>query len=257
MDKKRISERTETCIVLGLACTFLFAISFVFCVWNVSLQDKIESNNNTVASLQSTIDFQQKTIDSKEETISNLQKELNEQSQTLQGMQRALDSSEAKENSQNERIDELKQENQQLKNEREALQQLMNEINEIPAKYKEIFFKTSEVMFAATLFNQDIRVLKIDTKANKIIDILTDTELEMKGVHNFIEGSYGYEFTMEEFLKGDTAIEINGMHYSVIGIPSILETKAFDGNVSLYDICETLTVLRAEKTGQFILDTIY
>lgn len=250
MDKKRISERTEAFIALGLMCAFLFAISFIFCAWNVSLKDQIKSNSDTIANLQS-------TIDSKEKDINDLQEKLDEQSKTIIDLQNALDKSKASENLQNERIDKLTQENQQLEKECEAIQQLMEEINQIPERYKETFFKTSEITFAATLFNQDIRVLKIDTKANKIIDILTDTELEMKGVHNFIEGSYGYEFTMEEFLKGDTAIEINGMHYSVIGIPSILETKAFEGNVSLYDICETLTVLRAEKTGQFILETIY
>lgn len=79
----------------------------------------------------------------------------------------------------------------------------------------------------------------------------------MRGIHNRIEGSYGYEFTMEEFLKKEASIEINGSHYAAIGIPSILETKAFDGKVSLYDICETLTILKAEKAGQFVLDTTY
>ena len=120
-----------------------------------------------------------------------------------------------------------------------------------------MFVKTSELQFVATLFNQDIRALKVDSKNNKVTDLRTDTELELKGIHNSIEGSYGYEFTMEEFLEGDTSIAINGDHYSIVGMPTMLETKAMDGKVSLYDICQTLVVLRAEKNGQFVYSTQY
>ncbi len=257
MDKNRISERTEVCILLGLMFAFTFVISVVFCAQNVSLKDQVKSHKDTAANLQKTLDSCMETIGSKDKEIMDLQEKLNEQNQTLLNLQNALGSSETTQNSQKERIEELEQTNQQLKKERDAIQQLIDEISEIPAEYKEIFFKTSEVMFAATLFNQDIRILKIDTSADKIVDILTDEELKMRGIHNRIEGSYGYEFTMEEFLKKEASIEINGSHYAAIGIPSILETKAFDGKVSLYDICETLTILKAEKAGQFVLDTTY
>ena len=154
-------------------------------------------------------------------------------------------------------LEELRKKAKALEDENQQTTQLLQSISEIPERYKEVFVKTSELQFVATLFNQDIRALKVDSKNNKVTDLRTDTELELKGIHNSIEGSYGYEFTMEEFLEGDTSIAINGDHYSIVGMPTMLETKAMDGKVSLYDICQTLVVLRAEKNGQFVYSTQY
>ena len=160
-------------------------------------------------------------------------------------------------NGQSATLEELRKKAKALEDENQQTTQLLQSISEIPERYKEVFVKTSELQFVATLFNQDIRALKVDSKNNKVTDLRTDTELELKGIHNRIEGSYGYEFTMEEFLEGDTSIAINGDHYSIVGMPTMLETKAMDGKVSLYDICQTLVVLRAEKNGQFVYSTQY
>lgn len=196
----------------------------------------IEEQDKTIADLQGQIKDQDKII-------SNLEKERGEQEKALEELRA--------------RVEELEGENQQLSNQYEQATQLLQSISEIPERYKEVFVKTSELQFVATLFNQDIRAIKIDRNANKITDLRTDMELEMKGIHNRIEGSYGYEFTMEEFLNGDTSIAINGNYYSLVGMPTMLETKAMDGKVSLYDICQTLVVLRAEKNGQFVYSTQY
>lgn len=196
----------------------------------------IEEQDKTIADLQGQIKDQ-------DETISSLGKEREEQEKALEELRK--------------KVKELESENEQLVDQYQQTTQLLQSISEIPERYKEVFVKTSELQFVATLFNQDIRAIKIDRNTNKITDLRTDTELEMKGIHNLIEGSYGYEFTMEEFLNGDTSIVINGDYYSLVGMPTMLETKTMDGKVSLYDICQTLVVLRAEKNGQFVYSTQY
>lgn len=200
------------------------------------LTEQTNSQGTIIADLENQIKGQ-------DEIISNLEKERGEQEKALEELRA--------------RVKELEGENQQLSNQYEQATQLLQSISEIPERYKEVFVKTSELQFVATLFNQDIRAIKIDRNSNKITDLRTDMELEMKGIHNRIEGSYGYEFTMEEFLNGDTSIAINGDYYSLVGMPTMLETKAMDGKVSLYDICQTLVVLRAEKNGQFVYSTQY
>lgn len=200
------------------------------------LTQQTNSQSESIADLE-------EQIKDKDEIISNFGKEREEQEKVLEELRA--------------RIEELEGENQQLSSQYKQSTQLLQEISEIPERYKDVFVKTSELQFAATLFNQDIRALKINRSANKITDLRTDTELEMKGIHNFIEGSYGYEFTMEEFLNGDTSIAINGHYYSLVGVPTMLEAKAMDGKVSLYDICQTLAVIRAEKNGQFVYSTQY
>lgn len=200
------------------------------------LTQQTDSQSTTIADLEDRTEAQ-------DEIISGLGKEKEEQEKALEELRK--------------RVKELEDENQQLLNQYEQATQLLQSISEIPERYKEVFVKTSELQFVATLFNQDIRAIKVDSKNNKVTDLRTDTELELKGIHNTIEGSYGYEFTMDEFLNGDTSIEINGDYYSIIGMPTMLEVKAMDGKVSLYDICQTLVVLRAEKRGQFFPSTQY
>lgn len=200
------------------------------------LTEQTNSQSETLAERDKTINELQEQIKEQKETISNLEEEKGEYEKALEDLRK--------------KVKDLESENQQTT-------QLLQSISEIPERYKEVFVKTSELQFAATLFNQDIRALKVDSKNNKVTDLRTDTELELKGIHNTIEGSYGYEFTTAEFLNGDTSIEINGDYYSVVGIPTMLEVKAMDGKVSLYDICQTLVVLRAEKGGQFVYSTQY
>lgn len=200
------------------------------------LVEQTNSQSETIAERDKTITELQEQIKTHKETISNLEEKKEDQEKVLEDL--------------NIKVKNLEDENKQLS-------QLLQSISEIPERYKEVFVKTSELQFVATLFNTDIRALKIDIKNNKVTDMRTDTELELKGIHNNIQSSYGYEFTMEEFLSGETGIEINGKYYSVVGIPTMLEGKALDGKVSLYDICQTLVVLRAEKDGQFFYSTQY
>lgn len=235
-------------IVVGVAITVhLLALILLTSCGESSDEEKLITQGNQLTqqtnSQSEIIADLEEQIKDKDEIISNFGKEREEQEKALEELRA--------------RIEELEGENQQLSNQYKQSTQLLQEISEIPERYKDVFVKTSELQFAATLFNQDIRALKINRNANKITDLRTDTELEMKGIHNFIEGSYGYEFTMEEFLNGDTSIVINGDYYSLVGVPKMLEVKAMDGKVSLYDICQTLVVIRDEKNGQFVYDTQY
>ena len=126
----------------------------------------------------------------------------------------------------------------------------LEEKKEIPERYKEILFDVSEIRFVTTLFRKETRVIKIDKKNNVVTDLLTDTELQLVGIHNFIENSYGYEFTMEEFLKGETAIQIDGKYYTIIEFPESLQFAAMSGQISLYDICLGLIDME-DYAGQF------
>lgn len=232
---------------VGTIAVYLLAFILLTSCGGPSNEEKIITQVNQLTqqtnSQSEIIADLEEQIKDKDKTISDFGKEREEQEKALEELRA--------------KIEELEGENQQLSNQYEQATQLLQEISEIPERYKEVFVKTSELQFVATLFNQDIRALKINRDVNKITDLRTDTDLEMKGIHNFIEGSYDYEFTMEEFLNGDTSIAINGDYYSVIGVPTMLETKAMDGKVSLYDICQTLVAIRAKKNGQFVYSTQY
>lgn len=203
----------------------------------------------------------QAEIDALSQTISQLRTDISEHEEVIEEQNQTIASKEQEITDLKAQITSLESENQQLtSNYNNAIQQfnsLSEHLSEVPERYKEIFFDTSEIRFVATFFNDDIRVVKIDESRNKIVDLLTDKDLEFRGIHNYIDGSYGYEFTMEEFLNCDVSINIGGKYYCLVGLPSSLQIQALDGKLCLYDICQALEIIRVQKAGQFVFDTSY
>jgi hypothetical protein len=236
--------------IAAAGTTIVYLLAFMLLTTGCGGPSNEEMLKTQVNELTEQTNGQSATIEEQEKTIADLQGQIKDQDETISSLEKEKEE-------QGKALEELRKKAKALEDENQQTTQLLQSISEIPERYKEVFVKTSELQFVATLFNQDIRALKVDSKNNKVTDLRTDTELELKGIHNSIEGSYGYEFTMEEFLEGDTSIAINGDHYSIVGMPTMLETKAMDGKVSLYDICQTLVVLRAEKNGQFVYSTQY
>ena len=236
--------------IAAAGTTIVYLLAFMLLTTGCGGPSNEEMLKTQVNELTEQTNGQSATIEEQEKTIADLQGQIKDQDETISSLEKEKEE-------QGKAREELRKKAKALEDENQQTTQLLQSISEIPERYKEVFVKTSELQFVATLFNQDIRALKVDSKNNKVTDLRTDTELELKGIHNRIEGSYGYEFTMEEFLEGDTSIAINGDHYSIVGMPTMLETKAMDGKVSLYDICQTLVVLRAEKNGQFVYSTQY
>ena len=236
--------------IAAAGTTIVYLLAFMLLTTGCGGPSNEEMLKTQVNELTEQTNWQSATIEEQEKTIADLQGQIKDQDETISSLEKEKEE-------QGKALEELRKKAKALEDENQQTTQLLQSISEIPERYKEVFVKTSELQFVATLFNQDIRALKVDSKNNKVTDLRTDTELELKGIHNRIEGSYGYEFTMEEFLEGDTSIAINGDHYSIVGMPTMLETKAMDGKVSLYDICQTLVVLRAEKNGQFVYSTQY
>ena len=236
--------------IAATGTTIVYLLAFMLLTTGCGGPSNEEMLKTQVNELTEQTNGQSATIEEQEKTIADLQGQIKDQDETISSLEKEKEE-------QGKALEELRKKAKALEDENQQTTQLLQSISEIPERYKEVFVKTSELQFVATLFNQDIRALKVDSKNNKVTDLRTDTELELKGIHNSIEGSYGYEFTMEEFLEGDTSIAINGDHYSIVGMPTMLETKAMDGKVSLYDICQTLVVLRAEKNGQFVYSTQY
>ncbi len=236
--------------IAAAGTTIVYLLAFMLLTTGCGGPSNEEMLKTQVNELTEQTNGQSATIEEQEKTIADLQGQIKDQDETISSLEKEKEE-------QGKALEELRKKAKALEDENQQTTQLLQSISEIPERYKEVFVKTSELQFVATLFNQDIRALKVDSKNNKVTDLRTDTELELKGIHNSIEGSYGYEFTMEEFLEGDTSIAINGDHYSIVGMPTMLETKAMDGKVSLYDICPTLVVLRAEKNGQFVYSTHY
>lgn len=236
--------------IAAAGTTIVYLLAFMLLTTGCGGPSNEEMLKTQVNELTEQTNGQSATIEEQEKTIADLQGQIKDQDETISSLEKEKEE-------QGKALEELRKKAKALEDENQQTTQLLQSISEIPERYKEVFVKTSELQFVATLFNQDIRALKVDSKNNKVTDLRTDTELELKGIHNSIEGSYGYEFTMEEFLEGDTSIATNGDHYSIVGMPTMLETKAMDGKVSLYDICQTLVVLRAEKNGQFVYSTQY
>ena len=236
--------------IAAAGTTIVYLLAFMLLTTGCGGPSNEEMLKTQVNELTEQTNGQSATIEEQEKTIADLQGQIKDQDETISSLEKEKEE-------QGKALEELRKKAKALEDENQQTTQLLQSISEIPERYKEVFVKTSELQFVATLFNQDIRALKVDSKNNKVTDLRTDTELELKGIHNRIEGSYGYEFTMEEFLEGDTSIAINGDHYSIVGMPTMLETKAMDGKISLYDICQTLVVLRAEKNGQFVYSTQY
>ena len=222
---------------------FLLLISIVLMLSLLaSCSVSTQKNDQTISKLNDDLAERDHTISKLEDDVAQqdtIIEDLNEQIVQLQDDIATL-------TSENQKLSELYEKSTK------QYESISNTVNEIPERYKDIFFDASQIVFVSTMFGEDIRVLKIDKDNNKIIDLLTDRELDLVGVHNVIEFSYGYKFTMEQFLSGETSIGINGNYYSIVGFPSTLEFKCIDGELSLYDILQALAIMRVEKNGQFI-----
>ena len=208
--------------IAAAGTTIVYLLAFMLLTTGCGGPSNEEMLKTQVNELTEQTNGQSATIEEQEKTIADLQGQIKDQDETISSLEKEKEE-------QGKALEELRKKAKALEDENQQTTQLLQSISEIPERYKEVFVKTSELQFVATLFNQDIRALKVDSKNNKVTDLRTDTELELKGIHNSIEGSYGYEFTMEEFLEGDTSIAINGDHYSIVGMPTMLETIAMDG----------------------------
>ena len=204
--------------IAAAGTTIVYLLAFMLLTTGCGGPSNEEMLKTQVNELTEQTNGQSATIEEQEKTIADLQGQIKDQDETISSLEKEKEE-------QGKALEELRKKAKALEDENQQTTQLLQSISEIPERYKEVFVKTSELQFVATLFNQDIRALKVDSKNNKVTDLRTDTELELKGIHNSIEGSYGYEFTMEEFLEGDTSIAINGDHYSIVGMPTMLETK--------------------------------